>query len=142
MLFVPEGRGPFPAVVVIHGSGTSQRDSFWYLTMTKYLKENGIVVLLPDKRGSEQSEGNWRTASFEDLAQDTESAVAFLKGQSDINISYIGVIGMSQGGHIAPILAKKSTDTEFVVNVVGAAVPMHEQLIYEENYNLRQKKKK
>ena len=138
MLFVPEGKGPFPAVVVIHGSGTSQRDSFWYLTLTKYLKENGIVVLLPDKRGSVQSEGNWRTASFEDLAQDTESAVAFLKEQSDIDISYIGVIGLSQGGHIAPIVAKESTDTKFVVNIVGAGVPMHELLVYEENYNLRQ----
>jgi dienelactone hydrolase len=138
MLFVPEGKGPFPAAVVIHGSGTSQRDSFWYLTLAKYLKENGIIVLLPDKRGSVQSEGNWRTASFQDLAQDTESAVAFLIEQNDINISYIGVIGMSQGGHIAPIVAKESIDTKFVVNIVGSAVPMHDQLIYEENYNLRQ----
>ena len=59
MLFVPDGKGPFPAAVIIHGSGTSRRDSAWYLTLTQYLQENGIVVLLPDKRGSEKSAGDW-----------------------------------------------------------------------------------
>jgi dipeptidyl aminopeptidase/acylaminoacyl peptidase len=53
MLFLPEGDGPFPAVVVIHGAGTSRRDNLWYLTPTKYLQDHGIAVLLPDKRGSE-----------------------------------------------------------------------------------------
>ena len=48
LLFVPEGDGPFPAAVVIHGSGTSHRDNGWYLTLTKHLQDNGIVVLLPD----------------------------------------------------------------------------------------------
>lgn len=63
MLFVPHGEGAFPAAVIIHGSGTSQRDSYWYLTLTRYLQESGIVVLLPDKRGSEASEGDWRGAN-------------------------------------------------------------------------------
>lgn len=138
MLFVPEGGGPFPAAVIIHGSGTSHRDSFWYLTLTQYLQENGIVVLLPDKRGSEQSEGDWRTASFEDLATDTWAAIAFLKEQEEVGISMIGVVGMSQGGHIAPIVASKSSDVVFLVNVVGASVKMHELLVYEENHNLRE----
>jgi len=100
MLFVPEGEGPFPAGVIIHGSGTSRRDSNWYLTLTQYLQENGIVVLLPDKRGSEQSDGDWRTASFEDLATDTLAAIGFLK--SEVAISDIGVIGLSQGGPYCP----------------------------------------
>ena len=82
MLFVPEGEGPFPAAVIIHGSGTSHRNSGWYLTLTRYLQENGIVVLLPDKRGSEHSDGDWRTASFEDLATDSVAAVGFLRHQA------------------------------------------------------------
>lgn len=138
MLFVPDAQGPFPAAVVIHGSGTSRRDSFWYLTLTQYLQESGIAVLLPDKRGSEQSEGDWRTASFEDLATDTEAAIAFLRQQDEVGVSTVGVIGMSQGGHIAPIVATRSSDLAFLVNVVGAAVPMHEQLVYEEKHNLRE----
>lgn len=138
MLFRPNGEGPFPAAVVIQGSGTSRRDNAWYLTLTTYLQEHGIVVLLPDKRGSEQSEGDWRTASFDDLATDALAAVAYLSRQDLVEISHIGVIGMSQGGHIVPIVADRSADIAFVVNVVGAAVPMHELLVYEENHNLRE----
>ena len=138
MLFVPDGEGPFPAAVIIHGSGTSRRDNRWYLTLTQYLQDNGVAVLLPDKRGSEQSEGDWRTSSFEDLATDTLGAIAFLEDQDDVPISYIGVIGMSQGGSVAPIVANKTTDVAFLVNMVGPAVTAHEQLLYEENYNLRE----
>jgi dienelactone hydrolase len=127
-----------PAAVIIHGSGTSRRDNGWYLTLTKYLQDKGIVVLLPDKRGSEKSEGDWRTASFEDLATDTVAAVDFLKHQEQVAISEIGVIGMSQGGHFAPVAAAQSGDIAFIVNVVGGAIPMHDQLVYEENHNLRQ----
>jgi len=86
MLFVPEGDGPFPAVAIIHGSGSSSRDNGWYLTLTKYLQENGITVLLPDKRGSEKSGGTWRTASYEDLANDTLAAIEYLKDQKKVYI--------------------------------------------------------
>ncbi len=138
MLFMPEGEGPFPAAVIIQGSGTSRRDSGWYLTLTQYLQENGIAVLLPDKRGSEQSEGDWRTSSFEDLATDTLAGISFLKDQKDVAIKHIGVVGMSQGGRIAPIVASGSSDVVFLVNVVGGSIPAHDGLFYEENHNLRQ----
>ncbi|MDJ0750585.1 MAG: alpha/beta fold hydrolase [Woeseiaceae bacterium] len=138
MLFVPEGDGPFPAAVVIHGSGTSRRDNGWYLTLTKHLQDSGIVVLLPDKRGSEQSEGDWRTSSFEDLATDTRAAIEFLRAQRTVSLSGTGVIGMSQGGWIAPIVAEQEDDLAFVVSMVGPLVTPREQLLYEENYNLRQ----
>lgn len=136
LLFSPPGEGPYPAVVLIHGSGTSQRDNMWYLTLTDYLQKNGILVLLPDKRGSEKSEGNWRLASFEDLATDAIAAVSYLKSQNDFEITDIGVIGMSQGGQIAPLAASKCPDINFIVNVVGGALPMREQFLYEETNNL------
>lgn len=138
LLFVPDGVGPFPAAVVIHGSGTSFRDSRWYLTLAQHLQDNGILVLLPDKRGSEQSGGDWRTASFDDLATDTVAALGYLRDQDDVGVSAIGVIGLSQGGHIAPLVAEKSDELSFLVNIVGGAVPMHDLLIYEENNNLRE----
>lgn len=65
-------------VVIIHGGGTSQRDNDWHLSMVSYLQSNEVLVLLPDKRGSEKSAGDWRTASFEDLATDTLAAVQYL----------------------------------------------------------------
>ena len=138
LLFVPDGDGPFPAAVVIHGSGTSRRDNGWYLTLTKHLQNSGIVVLLPDKRGSEESEGNWRTSSFEDLATDTRAAIGHLREQQAVPISGIGVIGMSQGGWIAPLVASQDDDLAFLVTLVGSVVTPREQLLYEENYNLRQ----
>lgn len=138
MMFVPEGGLPYPAVVIIHGSGTSSRDNRWYLTLTRHLQKNGIGVLLPDKRGSEKSQGSWRDASFEDLATDTIAAIEYLKRQPNVNGSQIGIVGMSQGGWIAPLVASKSSDISFVVNMVGTPVTTHEQLIYEENHNLRQ----
>jgi dienelactone hydrolase len=138
MLFVPAGSGPFPAAVVIHGSGTSSRQNRWYLTLAHYLQQNGIAVLLPDKRGSEQSEGDWRTADFEDLATDTLVAIEFMQQQDLLPVSGVGIVGMSQGGWIAPIVARDSDDLAFVVNMVGSAVTPNEQLLYEENYNIQQ----
>jgi len=138
MLFIPGGEGPFQAAVIIHGSGTSSRDNGWYLTLTQYLQQNGIAVLLPDKRGPEKSEGNWRTASLEDLATDTEAAIAFLRQQDGFGISDIGIIGLSQGGHIAPIVASLAQNVAFLVNIVGGVLPMHDSLVYEETHNLRE----
>lgn len=138
MLFLPRGEGPFPAAVIIHGSGTSRRANRWYLTLTHYLQDNGIAVLLPDKRGSEQSGGDWRNASFEDLATDTLAAIRYLSAERSTEVSKIGVIGMSQGGWIAPIVADRSPDLSFLVSVVGSAVSTHQQFLYEEDHNLRQ----
>lgn len=138
MLFIPDGRGPFPAVVVMHGGGTSQRDNIWYLTMTRYLQENGVVVLLPDKRGSEKSEGDWRKSSYEDLATDALAAVDFMKSQGMVKISQIGVIGMSQGGQISPLVAVQSPDVSFLIDVVGTSLNNYDVLHYEETNNLRE----
>ena len=138
MLFLPHSNDPYPAVVIIHGSGTSRRENQWYVTLAHSLQENGIAVLLPDKRGSEKSGGNWRTASFEDLATDTVAAVDYLKGRDDLPITTMGIVGLSQGGHIAPVAATMSSHAGFVINLVGAAVTIEEQLLYEENHNLRQ----
>ena len=138
LFFIPDGEGPFPVAVIIHGSGTSNRENRWYLTLTKHLQDNGIAVLLPDKRGSEESMGNWRTASFEDLATDTLAAIEFIRSQEIEPVSGVGIIGMSQGGWIAPIVARDADDLEFVVSMAGSAVTPNEQLLYEEDHNLRQ----
>lgn len=138
MLFLPAGEGPYPAAVIIHGNGPSKRDNGWYVTLAAYLQQNGIAVLLPDKRGSVQSGGDWRTASFEDLATDTAAAVQYLRTRGDLPLSRIGIIGSSQGGHLSPVVATLSPDVAFVINAVGAAVTIEEQLLYEENNNLRE----
>lgn len=138
MLFVPAGEPPFPAVVIIHGSGTSSRENSWYLTYAGYLQRSGIAVLLPDKRGSGASAGDWRSSSLEDLATDTEAAIAYLRTERPGLASSVGVLGVSQGGMIAPIVAARSPGLAFAINVVGGAIPMHDLLRYEEQHNLAQ----
>jgi dipeptidyl aminopeptidase/acylaminoacyl peptidase len=136
MIFVPEGKGPFPVAVIIHGSGTSRRNSKWYLSVTRHLKENGIAVLLPDKRGSEKSEGSWVGADFETLAGDTLAAVEYIRNQELFAFSGIGLVGMSQGGWIASVAAAKDKNIAFVVSMSGASVTAKEQLIHEEAHNI------
>jgi len=136
LLFVPDGEGPFPVAVFIHGSGTSRRDSPWYLTVAQHLQRNGVAVLLPDKRGSEKSGGDWRTATFPDLASDACAAVAFVRSQSAFALSPVGIVGFSQGGWIAPVAANLDTSLDFVVSMSGPGVTTDEQLLYEEKHNI------
>jgi len=131
MLFLPDTTLPCAAVVFIHGSGASKRDNVWYLTVAKYLQENGVAVLVPDKRGSERSRGDWTTATFEDLAGDTDAAVDFLEHQAIFRCSKVGVVGFSQGGWIAPVAATRDPNIAFVVSMSGAGVTTDEQLLHE-----------
>ncbi len=136
MLFLPEGERPFPTAIIIQGSGPSRRNNVWYLSVAKHLQDNGIAVLLPDKRGSEKSEGEWVGASFEELATDTLSAIEYVKDQQMFEVSTIGLVGMSQGGSIAPVVATQTDDLSFAVSMVGAAVTTDEQLLHEEINNI------
>jgi len=136
MLFLPEGEGPFPIAIVIHGSGSSRRNSVWYLSVAKHLQDNGIAVLLPDKRGCEKSKGKWVGADFDKLATDASSAIKYIKNQTGFNFSFIGLIGMSQGGWIAPVAATKTEDVSFVASISGATVTTDEQLLHEEIHNI------
>ena len=136
MLMSPDGEGPFPVVIFIHGSGPSYRNNVWYLSVAKHLINNGIAVVLPDKRGCEKSEGDWIGASFNELANDVLSAVDYVKKQNTFSYSEIGILGMSQGGWIAPIAASQSDDIDFSATMSGASVTTDEQLVYEEINNI------
>ena len=91
-LLVPEGEGPFPAVVLVHGSGTSDRSNPWTLAYANALVGQGIVVLHPDKRGSGESAGEWRTASFDVLARDVVAAVDLLVSNAVVDTSRIALM--------------------------------------------------
>ncbi|NOU61691.1 alpha/beta hydrolase family protein [Marinifilum caeruleilacunae] len=136
MLMLPENTSSYPVAVLIHGSGPSHRNSVWYLSVAKHLTENGIAVLLPDKRGCEKSEGEWLGVSFELLANDALACIEYLKQDTSLQYTKIGLIGMSQGGWIAPIAATKSDDIDFIVSMAGSTVTTNEQLLHEEIYNI------
>lgn len=135
--FTPPGADGVPAVVFARGSGPSRRGNAWSLGFVSLLVETGYGVLLPDKRGSGESEGDWRDADFEDRADDVLAGVRFARSRPEVRGGAVGVLGLSQGGEVVPIAAAKSDEVQFVINVVGAAVPFLENVTYEMRHTFR-----
>lgn len=126
-LTIPEGKGPFPAVILITGSGAQNRDEAImghkpFLVIADWLSKNGIAVLRYDDRGVGKSQGNYATANSADLATDAEAAYLFLKSNPKINPSAIGLMGHSEGGLIAPIVAASNPGVAFILSLAGPGV--------------------
>jgi hypothetical protein len=136
-LFIPAGVDrPFPAAVMIHGSGASDRDNAWYMMIADALVRSGIAVLLPDKRGSGKSEGNWFTTDLSGFGADAVAQIRYLRGHAAVDSTRVGFVGLSQGGHIAPMVANHSR-AAFVVNVSGSATPLAEQIVHEVTQDMK-----
>jgi pimeloyl-ACP methyl ester carboxylesterase len=132
-LTIPFGTGPFKTVIMITGSGPQNRNEEIlghkpFLIIADYLSRNGIAVLRYDDRGVGGSEGKYSEATSADLATDVEAALNFLKNNPKINQKEIGLIGHSEGGLIAPILASTNHDIGFIVSLAGPGV-LGEQII-------------
>jgi alpha/beta superfamily hydrolase len=126
-LTIPSGPGPFKAVILISGSGPQNRDEELlghkpFLIISDWLTRNGIAVLRFDDRGVGKSQGTYATASSADLATDAEAAFNFLKNTPKINPKAIGLMGHSEGGLIAPIVASSIQDIAFIVSLAGPGV--------------------
>lgn len=138
LLFVPDGEGSYPGAFLIQGSGPSDRDNAWARAIAEELARSGIATLLPDKRGTGASDGDWRRADFGDRAGDALAGLRWMQGRSDIRGGEIGLVGLSQGGWVAPVAASRSDDVDFVVDVSGAAVSFAEQSFHEMRNTARQ----
>lgn len=126
-LTLPKKEGNFPAVILITGSGPQNRDEEVFghkpfLVISDYLTRNGIAVLRYDDRGVAQSTGDFKKATTTDFASDVESAISYLKTRKEINVKKIGLIGHSEGGIIAPMIAAKSKDVDFIVLLAGSGL--------------------
>jgi len=126
-LTLPSKEGKFPVAVLISGSGPQNRDEELlghkpFLILSDYLTRNGIAVLRYDDRGTARSTGNFATATTADLATDAEAAIAFLKTRKEIDPKFIGLIGHSEGGVIAPLVASRSADVAFIVMMAGTGM--------------------
>ncbi len=128
-IYTPNKANKKIGIALIQGSGNSDRTNLWSKAFAEVLAKNGYYVLLPDKRGCGKSEGSWKNSSFLDLSTDAISSVHHLKNLMKLDV--VGVMGLSQGGFIAPIAAGKDTTIKFVIDVVGAAVTLEEQIIHE-----------
>ena len=133
-LLLPAAKGKRPALVFTHGGGPQLRDIMWGLG---YLyAARGFAVLSYDKRGVGKSTGNWRAASFEDLADDAVAAAKFLQSRSDINPTQIGFWGLSQGGWIAPLAASRFPDAAFAIALSGGGLSPAETELFDSEYEL------
>jgi len=126
-LTLPEGPGPFPAVVLITGSGQEDRNETVFahkpfLVIADYLTRNGIAVLRYDDRGVGGSKGDAANATSIAFADDAAAAVSYLLGRPEINSKKIGLAGHSEGGLIAPIVASKNNNIAFIVSLAGPGV--------------------
>jgi pimeloyl-ACP methyl ester carboxylesterase len=123
----PNGPGPFPAVILITGSGQQDRDESLlghkpFLVLADYLTRQGIAVLRSDDRGAGKSGGVFATSTNADFVSDTEAAIAYLKTRREIDQNHIGLIGHSGGGIIAPMVAARRQDVAFIVLMAGTGI--------------------
>jgi pimeloyl-ACP methyl ester carboxylesterase len=123
-LTVPRGGGKYPVVLLITGSGSQDRDETIaghrpFLVLADHLTRNGIAVLRVDDRGIGGSDMGSLSVTSENFAEDVLAGVNFLKQRKQIDPRMIGLIGHSEGGMIAPMVAARSKDVSFIVLLAG-----------------------
>jgi pimeloyl-ACP methyl ester carboxylesterase len=139
---MPESGSKFPAVILITGSGTQDRDETIFghkpfKIIAEYLSARGFAVLRVDDRGAGKTTigKNPKAITSENFAKDVESGINFLKTRTEINPKKIGLIGHSEGGMIAPMVAAHSKDVAYIVLLAGTGVSgevvLQKQLTYQ-----------
>lgn len=132
-LTLPQGQGPFPAAILITGSGAQDRDETLFghkpfAVLADYLTRHGIAVLRYDDRGIAHSTGHFPGATSADFATDANAAFAFLAARPEIDRRAIGFIGHSEGGMVGPIAAMDNPHVAFLVLLAGPGTPTRELL--------------
>lgn len=127
-LYLPDSKGKHPIVVFVHGSGPSTRGVSFFTT---YFLQLGIGVFTFDKQGAGKSQGDWETASLEELANDVVAAVNAVKLNPNVNPKKIGILGNSQGGWVGSMAAAKSKDVSFLLMRVGSGQNVLETIAHE-----------
>ena len=126
-LTVPASGGPHPAVVLITGSGSQNRDEEIFgfkpfRLIADHLTRHGIAVLRCDDRGVGGTTAKSLGTTTVDFATDAIAAVSFLKSRPEVDAKRIGLLGHSEGGVVAPIAAARSNDVAFIVLISGMGV--------------------
>ena len=135
-LTFPEGDGPHPAAVLISGSFAQDRDSSvgrfrLFAVLADHLAEAGVASLRFDDRGVGGSGGDTLQATLLDRAGDVEAAVEVLRSRDDIDAASIGLVGHSEGGIVAPVVANR-TSVAFVALLAAPVLPLGESLVAQQ----------
>lgn len=121
-------RRNFPLVILISGSGPHDRNAYTlghkpFLVIADYLARNDIGVFRYDERGVGESEGEFLSATSEDFAMDVVCALEYLKSRTDLGIGNIGLLGHSEGGIVAPLVANRTGDIDFIILMAAPGLP-------------------
>jgi len=135
-LTYPDSGGPFPAVILLSGSGPQNRDEEIFdhkpfMVLADYLTRNGIAVLRSDDRGVGGTTGSFKGSTTGDFSEDALAGVAYLNGRDEINPKWIGLAGHSEGGMMAPIAASKSSDIGFIVMMAGPGIAFSDIILFQ-----------
>lgn len=123
----PRGKGPFPAILLISGSGPQDRNEEIFnhkpfLVIADYLTRNGIAVLRYDDRGTAKSTGSYAKADLNNFAEDAKAGFNWLQQRADVDKAKTGLLGHSEGGDVIQILAAEDSRVAFIVSLAGPGV--------------------
>ncbi len=135
-LTVPASAGPFPAVLLITGSGPQDRDESLlghrpFAVLADHLTLNGIAVLRVDDRGVGKSTGDFTAATSEDFADDAEAGFRWLRARPEVDRGKVGLLGHSEGAIVAPLVAAREPAVAFLILLAAPGVP-GEQILYRQ----------
>lgn len=138
----PNSNGPHPAVILITGSGPQDRDETVFghrpfLVLANYLTQQGLAVLRADDRGVGKSTGNFASATTVDFASDVMTGIEYLNSRPDIDPKRIGLIGHSEGGIVAAMVAAQSKNVAFIVLLAGTGLTGEQILIRQSELILK-----
>lgn len=132
-LVLPEGEGPHPAALQVHGRGCQGRGG--YLRRARVLARYGVAGLAFDKRGVGASKGRCESATIDDETADVLAAIDFLASRPEIDRAQIGAISLSAGGWVVPRAAARSkVPLSFIVTMVGPSTSVREQQLDNARY--------
>lgn len=133
----PAKAGTYPAVILISGSGQQDRNGTLvghkpFAVIADHLSRNGFMVMRVDDRGTGKTRGDLKTATSADFAKDVAASLDFLLKRNDVNKKKIGLIGHSEGGMIAPMVAVHRKEISFLVLLAAPGYPVL-QLMADQN---------
>lgn len=138
-LTIPKTSKVSKVVILLSGSGPQNRDEEAFghkpfLVLSDYLTRNGVAVLRYDDRGTAKSEGDYKSASLQDFASDALAAISYIKSRTEFNNVKIGIIGHSEGGTIAPMIARTSKYLDFIISLAGTVLRGDEILLLQQRF--------
>ncbi|ULQ51851.1 alpha/beta hydrolase family protein [Flavihumibacter fluvii] len=133
----PSTSGPFPAIIFITGSGQQDRDENIFshkpfAVLADFLTKRGFLVMRVDDRGIGLSNGDFKNSTSYDFAKDVNNHIDFLLKRKDVKKNRVGLLGHSEGGMIAPMVAASRKEIQFIILLAAPGIPIA-RLMAEQN---------